>query len=195
MTKLLLFPDVDTSPSLTSTSACTCTELIWEEGRFLSPSDYDFSNLEFWCETLPTGEMTDFAATDLGAPIVSENLKKVLDDLGVEAQYFPAKIIEKSGGQPKQGYYAMNVIGLVDCIDFGASDLEVEEEDGEVVDIEEVGTMVLKEESFGSIYRMYMFERVIVLEGYVADKLQRLGVSGMKLIKPERWDGILSEKM
>lgn len=195
MTKLLLFPDVDTSPNLTSTSACTCTELIWEEGRFLSPSDYDFSNLVFWCETLPTGEMTDFAATDLGAPIVSENLKEVLDDLGVEAQYFPAKIIEESGGQPKQGCYAMNVIGLVDCIDFGASDLEVEEEDGEVVDIEEVGTIVLKEESFGSIYRVYMFERVIVLEGYIADKLQRLGVSGMKLIKPERWDGILSEKM
>ncbi len=38
----------------------------------------------------------------------------------------------------------MNIIGLVDCIDFAASDLEVEEEDGEVVDIEEVGTMVLK---------------------------------------------------
>lgn len=194
MTKLLLFPDVDTSPSLTGTSNCSCMELIWEKGRLLSASDYDLSNLEFWCETLPLGEMTDFAATDLGAPVVSEKLKKVLDDLGVTAQYFPASIAEKRSAQPRQGYYVMNIIGLVDCIDFAASDLEVEEEDGEVVDIEEVSTMVLKEESFGDIYRMHMFERVIVLEGRIADNLQRLGVSGMKLIKPEKWDGILSEK-
>jgi hypothetical protein len=195
MTKLLLFPDIDTSPSLTATPSCTCAELIWEEGRVLSPSECDFSNLEFRCETLPSGEMTDFAVTDSGAPIVSERLKAMLREMNVNVQYFPVRIIEKSGSQSKQGYYAINIVGLVDCIDFGASDLVVEEEEGEIVDVVEVGTLVLKNESFGDLYRMYMFERVIVVEGHFAEKLQSLGIKGMKLMRPEKWDGIASEKI
>lgn len=194
MIKRLLFPDVNTSPSLTGTSNCSCMELVWGTGKHLSASDCDFSNLEYWCETLPLGKMTDFAATDLGAPIVSKKLKKILDDLGVQAQYFPVSIAEKRDAQPKQGYYAMNIIGMVDCIDFDASDLEVEEEDGEIVDIIDVGTVVLKNEHFGNMYRMYMFERVIVVEGDLAEKLQDINVQGMKLMEPEKWDGILNEK-
>lgn len=195
MTKLLLFPDIDTSPSLTATPNCTCTELVWEEGRILSPSECDFSNLQFRCETLPTGGMTDFSVTDSGAPIVSERLKALLHDLGVNVQYFPVSIVEVAGSQPKQGYYAVNIVGLVDCIDFGASELEVEEEDGEIVDIIEVGTIALKNERFGDMYRMYMFERVIVVEGSLAEKLQSLQIPGMKLMEPKKWDGIASEKI
>jgi len=176
MRKLLLFPDIETSPSLTATPNCTCIESIWQEGRMFSPSEYNFSNLEFKCETLPNGEMTDFSTTDLGAPIVSEKLKKLLDSLKVQLQYFPVNIIEKEAAQPSQGYYAINIVGLVNCIDFYASDLEVEEEDGEIVDIIDVGTVVLKDQNFGEIYRIFMFERVIVIEGYLAEKLQELGI-------------------
>ncbi len=194
MSKLLLFPDIETSPSLTSTLNCTCIEPVWQSGHSLSSSEYDFSNLEFKCETLPIGGMTHFSASDLGAPIVSGKLKDLLDNLKVPVQYFPVSIVEIEGAQTVQGFYAINVIGLVNCIDFNKSDLEVEEEDGEIVDIIDVGTMVLKDKRYGEIYRMYMFERVIVVEGYVADKLQELGISGMKLIQPEKWDGIASEK-
>ncbi len=194
MSKLLLFPDIETSPSLTSTSNCTCIEPVWQSGHSISSSEYDFSNLEFKCETLPTGRMTHFSTSDLGAPIVSGKLKDLLDSLMVPVQYFPVSIIEKEGAQAVQGFYAINVMGLIKCIDFNKSDLEVEEEDGEIVDIIDVGTMVLKDKRYGEIYRMYMFERVIVVEGYVADKLQELEISGMKLIQPEKWDGIASEK-
>ncbi len=194
MSKLLLFPDIDTSPSLTATSNCTCIESIWQEGRILSSSEYNFSNLEFKCETLPNGKMTDFSTTDLGAPIVSERLKNLLDNMKIQLQYFPVSIIEKEGAQPSSGYYAINIVGLVNCIDFDSSDLEIEEEDGEIVDIIDVGTVVLKDQNFGEIYRLFLFERVIVIEGYFAQSLQEIGISGMKLIEPEKWNGIASEK-
>lgn len=194
MTKLLLFPDIETSPSLTSTPSGTRTGLIWAEGRRFLPSEYDFSNLEFVCETLPTGEMTDFAAADIGAPIVSEKLKTVLDRFDVPVQYFPVDIYETEGVRPSQEYYAMNILEMADCIDFDASELDVEKEDGEIVDILEVGTMVLKDDSFGDMYRMDMFWRVIVVEGQLAEKLRDLDVPGMKLIQPEKWNGIASEK-
>ncbi|MCW8877856.1 MAG: hypothetical protein OQJ89_05280 [Kangiellaceae bacterium] len=183
MNKLLLFPDIDKSPSLAATPNCSCDELIWEEGLLLTEQEHDFSNLEFICET--TGKVTDFLATDMGAPIVSLKLKTLFDGLDIQAQYFPAKIIEKNGAEPKGGLFAMNVIGMVNCIDFNASDLDVEEEDGEIVDIEEVNTLKLKEDSFGEIYRLYMFERVIVVEDFVAKKLNALNIQGMKLIEPE----------
>lgn len=194
MNKLLLFPDIDTSPSLTATPACSCHEFIWEEGRFLAADEYDFSNLEYICESLPGGTMTDFAATDMGAPVVSPKLKQLFDSLGLQLQYFPLRIIEKEGAAPRTDFHIVNIVGMVDCIDYDASDLEVEEEDGEIVDIIDVGTLVLKQESFGDIYRMYMYERVIVVEGTLASKLQELGISGMKLIEPEKWDGIASVK-
>ncbi len=194
MNKLLLFPDIETSPSLTATSNCTCNESIWQEGRILSSHEYNFSNLEFKCETLPNKKITDFSVTDLGAPIISEKLKNLFDGLKLDLQYFPASIIKKDGALPSEGYYAVNIPGLVNCIDFNASDLDVEEEDGEIVDIIDVRTIVMKDKSYGEIYRLYMFERVIVIEGYIAEKLQTLGISGMKLIKPENWDGIASEK-
>lgn len=194
MSKILLFPDIETSPSLTATTNCTCVEPIWQEGRMLSHSEYNFTNLEFRCETLPNGEMTDFSATDLGAPIVSEKLKNMLDSLNIQLQYFPVRVIEKEGAQPIQGFYAINIIGLVNCIDFDASDLEIEEDDGEIADIVDVRTIILKNQDFGDIYRLYMFERVIIIEGHLAKKLHELNISGMKLVEPEKWDGIASEK-
>ena len=194
MKKLLIFPDVDTSPSLTPTPNSTCNELIWEDGVLIPYGDYDFSNLEFRCETLPSGKMTDFAVVDIGAPIVSEKTKNLFESLGLQMQYFPASVVESKSEKPMLGYYAVNIIGLVNCINFEESDLELEEEDGEIIDLNNVGTLKLKSESFGDIYRMYLRERVIIVEGEIAEQLAIANISGMKLMEPERWDGILNEK-
>lgn len=194
MNKLLVFPDIKTSPSLTPTHSCSCKNAIWEEGRILGTDEYDFSNLEFICETLPSGKMTDFAASDTGAPIISGQLKAVFEEMRLPFQYFPVKILEKNGAQPILNYYAINIVGLINSIDIDASEMEVEEEDGELVDIIEVETLVLKDIPVAEVYRLYLFERVIVVQGQLADKLLDLNVSGMKLIAPERWDGIASEK-
>ncbi len=195
MTKKLLFPDLDTSPSLTGTENCSCFELIWETGSPIQQDDYDLSRLEFICESLPTGKLTEFAVTDTGCLIVSEELKSFLDSQGVDnIDYYPATVIEKPGTDPKHGYFACNILGMVNCIDFDKSDLDVEMEDGEVLFIDEVNTLVLNPKNYGLIYRLYYYERVIVLEDSLALSLASKGFSGMKIIAPENWDGFAGEK-
>ena len=37
--------------------------MIWEDGVKIDSKEYDLSNLEFICETLPSGTMTDYAVS------------------------------------------------------------------------------------------------------------------------------------
>ncbi|WP_020405067.1 imm11 family protein [Hahella ganghwensis] len=195
MTKKLLFPDIERSPNISGSDNCTCYEPIWQRGKPINQNNYDLSRLEFICENLPLGKMTDFAVTDVGCPIVSSALKNVLDQLGVDnIDYYPATVIEKPGAEPLQGFFACNILGMVNCIDFDASDLVVEIEEGEVVDIYEVETLVLNSKNYGLIYRVYFYERVIALEDPLASSLASQGFSGLKIMAPENWDGFAGEK-
>lgn len=195
MKKSLLFPDLETSPCLTGSDNCSCFEMIWQTGHLIDRKQFNLNNLEFICETLPNDKLSDFAVTDLGAPIVSDRVKKILDDHLVDnIEYFPARIITRAGATPINNYFMMNILGLLDCIDFESSDLEVEEEDGEVVDIDSVNELILKDKSYGSIYRMYFFERVIVLEEPLRQALSSANITGMKIVSPEMWDGFAGEK-
>ena len=195
MNKSLIFPNLEESPCITGSDNCSCIEMIWQTGHYIDKNQYDLSRLEFICETLPLGHFTEFAVTDLGCPIVSDQLKNILDTAGVNnVEYFPATIIEKTDTLPLTNYYAINILGLVNCIDFEQSDLEVEEEDGEIVDIDEVNQLILNDRSYGHIYRLFMFERVIVIEEALEEKLSAILISGMNIVKPENWDGFAGEK-
>ncbi len=194
MPSRLIFPDLENSPALTGSDNCSCHEHIWQDGHIINLNDYDLSNLEFVCETLPEFGMTDFVVTDLGCPIVSSRLKDILEVAADNINYYPARIIERVGEPPLTGYFAANIIGMIDCIDFEKSELEVEEEDGEIIDIDDVETLVLKEQGFARIYRMHLFERVIVADEKLSDMLISSNISGMKLVEPEKWDGFVGEK-
>ncbi|WLQ16149.1 hypothetical protein O5O45_09505 [Hahella aquimaris] len=195
MTKKLLFPDLERSPAITGTDNCTCYGMIWETGKPLNPNNHDLSRLEFICERRHKGKLTDFAVSDAGCPIVSKTLKDFLDNLGVDnIDYYPATVLKKAGAEPNHDYFACNIKGMANCIDFEKSELEIEMEDEEVMFIHEVDTLVLNSKSYGTIYRLYYYERVIVLEDPLAAALASSGFTGMKIITPENWDGFAGEK-
>jgi hypothetical protein len=83
MNKLILCPNTQTSPAMTSGDRNSCNEMIWENGESLDDSNYDFSNLEFICED-EDDEMTDYALTDMGCSLVSERLKIFFDSEGFD---------------------------------------------------------------------------------------------------------------
>jgi len=70
----LLFPDTKKAPVITLSDNGSCFDTIWQDGEAIDTNEYDLSRLEFLCENLPSGRMTDFAISDMGCPVVSQSL-------------------------------------------------------------------------------------------------------------------------
>ncbi len=198
MEKLIFCPHTETSPSMRLSDNGSCNEMIWENGHIIDSSRYDLSRLEFICERLKSAGMTDYAVTDMGCSIVSERLKTFFENNGIDnIQYFPATVIVQEGGKAQEGYYVANFIGLVDCIDRFASELDAEEYDnGELDIIYSVYKLVLKKPkaNYGYIYRVYAFTRLILIDSHLKENFEMAGLTGVRFVNPERWDGYNGEK-
>ncbi|HWV16592.1 MAG TPA: DUF1629 domain-containing protein [Cellvibrio sp.] len=196
MTNLILCPDTNVSPDITLTGNSSCFEMIWENGCVLDPAEEDFSRLEFVCEDLPLGYIPDYAVSDLGCSIVSARLRQLLEESGIDnIQYFAASICERPGAEPKPGYFAANIIGLVDCIDTTRSEMRstLDEDDGQLR-IFRIRKLVLKEVNSNShLYRVNRFSRLILIEERFKEIFAGAGIQGVRLILPERWDGYNGE--
>ncbi|MBN1501610.1 MAG: hypothetical protein JW982_15740 [Spirochaetes bacterium] len=197
MKSFILCPDTEVSPALTLSDNGTCNEMIWENGGSINTADYNLSNLEFLCETLPAGKITDYAVSDTGCSVISEQFKNFMDDLGiVNIQYFKASVTEQEGKPAKTGYYAANITGLIDCIDRNASEMEAEpDKNGEYTIIFGIKKLVLKNNitSTGHIFRAAHFTRLILVDEFLKQKIDESSLEGIKLISPERWDGFYGE--
>jgi len=193
----LLFPNTDTSPDIRISGNGSCNEMIWGNGIKINPDEHDLSNLEFICETLPSGAMTDYAVSDMGCSVVSERLKQYFDKLGLKnIQYFPATVIEKEGEIAKTGFYAANFVGLIDCIDRDASDMRARtDKNGELTIIFRINKLVLKEKiSYQEpLFRPAYFTGIILLAEILKQKLEESDTTGIRIVVPERWDGINGE--
>jgi len=193
---LVLCPNLEISPDIRLSDNGSCNDMIWETGGLIDASEYDLSNLEFICESLPYGKFPDYAVSDMGCVVVSEKLKQSFESAGIDnIQYFPASVIETEGQLAKKGFYAVNIVGLIDCIDKDASDMDSEEnEDGERTIIYSIDKLVLKETDSnpGYLYRMAWFSGVILINENIASKFE--SSVGIHFIPPERWDGYSGEK-
>ena len=198
MGKLVLCVNTELSPSIRLSDRGSCNEMVWESGLALDVKKYDFSRLEFVCEKLNSGGMTDFAVTDMGCTIISERLKNFLEKNGIgNIQYFPASVIEREGEQPSDGYYAANIIGLVNCIDRDASDMRARrDKNGELNIIMRIRKFVLRqpEHDLGSLYRVLSFTRLILIDRTFKEKIESAGLTGIRLVAPDRWDGLNGER-
>lgn len=56
----LLFPDLKNAASIAFSENSSCFEMIWEEGKYIKPEDYDLSILEFVFEKNPPKNKIDF---------------------------------------------------------------------------------------------------------------------------------------
>lgn len=197
MSKLILCPNTDVSPDIRISDNGSCNKMIWENGKLIKPEKYDFSNLEFICESLPSNGMTDYAVSDMGCSVVSERFRNLLVSLGVDnIQYYKATVLEREGEQAKEGYYAANIVGLVDCIDRDASQMRADyDDDGKLDIIYGINKLVLTEPmpECGLLIRAYAFTRLILIDDSLKDSIETNGITGVRLISPERWDGFNGE--
>lgn len=88
---------------------------VFNIGKF-----YDgITNLEFYYDEKEGMLATDYLANDKGWFVVSDRLKKILENMNTEIQFLPIRIIEKSSNKKLSGYYIANIIRVVDalCLD------------------------------------------------------------------------------
>lgn len=197
MAKLILCPDKKVSPQITIHNKGFCPGMIWEDGHPINVNNNNISQLIFICETLPKGCFPDYAVSDMGCSVVSTRLKLLLESLGINnIEYFQASVVERDGESPKQGYYAANIIGLEDCIDLDASEIDAEEDkNGERSIIYSIDKLVLKK-NMGEEYtlcRTKHFTRLIMIEENLTTHFEKAGIKGVKFILPSRWDGFNGE--
>lgn len=197
MAKLILCPDQEVSPQITIHDDGFCPGMIWEEGQPININENNLSQLQFICETLPQGYFPDYAVSDMGCSIVSTRMKILMESLGINnIQYFQASVIERKGESPKQGYYAANIIGLLDCIDLDASEMDAEEDNnGKRSIIFSIDKLVLKTNMVEdyTLCRANHFTRLILIEEDLISSFEKAGIKGIKFISPSRWDGINGE--
>lgn len=197
MNKFVLCPNMDVSPALRMSENGSCNEMIWENGSIIDTNGYDLTNLEFICETSPSGKMTDYAISDMGCSVVSERFKLFLDNHGVDnIQYIKATVIDREGEPAKTGFYVANIIGLVDCIDRDASKMKARpDKNGELTIIFRIRKLILKANVFNPshLYRTAYFSGLILVDEFLKQKIDESTLEGIKLISPERWDGYYGE--
>ncbi|MCK8521536.1 hypothetical protein M0D21_08150 [Aquimarina sp. D1M17] len=196
MKKTLLLPDQEISPSLTASVNSSCNEMIWENGVSISQDDYNLSNLEFFCESLPKGYFPDYAVSDTGCSVVSKRFKTFLEDMGIDnIQYFPATIIENVDEPVKEGYFVANIVGVLDCIDKNLSIMDMDQDEGNIM-IWSIDQLVLMENMHTSdkIFRAKYFTRIILVDELFKEAFKLTEMEGIKLISPERWDGYNGER-
>lgn len=104
--------------------------------------------LPFADGTGPTLGMTRLRKLADTSSATGEGRPAFLEEKGIDPiQSFPASVIERDGDRAKDGSFAPNIVGLVDCIDREKSDREKPE--GEESDREESEGARARSRSFG----------------------------------------------
>ncbi|AQY50464.1 hypothetical protein PWEIH_00410 [Listeria weihenstephanensis FSL R9-0317] len=73
-------------------------------------------DFEFYYDVTEGEQATDYLANDMGWLVVSGKLKKVMEDLGVQAEFFAVNIREKTTSTRLNNYYVANIIETVDAL-------------------------------------------------------------------------------
>ncbi len=192
--KRFLCPDYVSVSTLTLSDNASCFKSVWNKAVPIK-NRYDLSRLEFICEDSSKG-IADFMVSDDACPVVSERLRQSLTSLHVDnIDYYPATVIERKGGSPKSGFYAANILGIVDCVDTDKTECNATVIDGVVKGISLVEKLVIKDSDVfhGDIYRVHLLRRMIMIEDKLISFFTENPVPGIKLVDPEKWDGVYGE--
>lgn len=134
----------------------------------------------------PRGNWTDHLSVgEIPGLVFSGRLCRLLQDMMLtNLQYFPLHIAHAPDGATGEGYWIVNVVGVVDCVDREASDLEYFK-DG---DIEFVNRLVLDEGKIPpglDIFRLAGRSTLVVVSQTLKDAIVGAGMTGFVFRKPE----------
>jgi hypothetical protein len=118
--------------------------------------------------------------------VVTDRMRAALERTGVDnIQYFEARVQREWSEQIEQGYWLMNVIGVLTCVDHLASGLD---DDTPLSDI--TSLVIDPERTYGfGIFRLAEDIRMIVVSPRVQTALQAAGLRGVLFQDASRYNG------
>ncbi|PUA28295.1 MAG: hypothetical protein B0W54_17650 [Cellvibrio sp. 79] len=111
-------------------------------------------------------------------PLFSKRLKSVLDDLGVDnINYFPVELFDENSEKVIAYYYLGIISGLIKCLKSGVETNAAGRRliKNPIIDPTLVGGQML--------FRLYERPRLIVIDAYVKEGLERAGLTGVSITK------------
>lgn len=135
------------------------------------------------------GNMTDrLVITAAYGLVFSTRLEKLLNGKGVDnIEYYDFEIVNPKSGQKYSDYKIANVVGLVDCVDEGKSDLKYFD-DGE---IKRINKLVLDESKIPQELRIFRLAKrpiLTVVHQSIKEVIVEAGITGCVFYKPEEYN-------
>jgi hypothetical protein len=117
--------------------------------------------------------------------IVSERLRKLLNDAGAVAEYFPIALL-KNGVELNAGnYFFANLMEKIDCLDREKSIYTM---DGEFVDT--INKLAIDENKArqSNLFRLAnTFDVITIASQRLVDSILAAGITGVKFLRPTDW--------
>ena len=130
------------------------------------------------------GEPRDFFMAG-PMPVVSERLRAVLEGFRVAAEFFPVEVVSKDGSSLGSRWCCLNVLSVVDCLDWEKSVYKLEK--NFATQLERVAVV---DEAIGA-HALFRIARaipsLICASESLSDAVAASGCSGVVFKKPEDW--------
>lgn len=124
--------------------------------------------------------------------VVSGAVRQFLDGEAVpRMEYLPLQILNHKGRVASDGYFVVNALAVVDCIDQAASVVEQDSLDPGA--FSGCKQLVLREEVIPpelAVLRLQHWPAVVVIRRALADKLNAAGLTGLRFVEPGKYTGM-----
>lgn len=148
-------------------------------------------NLHFSKAYSNNTKLYDFLDNTLLLRIVSDRTKRIFDTLGVnEVEYIPVTIHDHQGSVVADNYFIVNVINTQPIIDLENSEYRLDNIDSSK--IARVNRLCVATDEIDSGAKLFRSDRATSLYFITNDTLNALqdaGITGIRVIKAEGWDG------
>lgn len=120
--------------------------------------------------------------------VYHDELKEALESKGVDnVQYFPVRLRDQNTDETEGGYWLVNIVGLLDCIDLNKSKIKRHESDIDEDDFEICSLAIDKKKTNGAkIFRLYNDPTLVIINQELKDYFDETDMLvGVELLKTE----------
>ncbi|MCP3143119.1 Imm43 family immunity protein [Pyxidicoccus xibeiensis] len=137
-------------------------------------------------------KLYDFLDNAVTALIVSERVRRILEDLKAkDLEFLPVTVKDHKGAPVEARYFILNPLGGQDAIDMEKSQLVMSALDKE--QIAHINKLVLQPKKIDKDAKLFRASRartVIFVDDAVRKAFRKEGITGFWLYKAEGWDGL-----
>ncbi len=158
-------------------------QYIFQKGVRLTNWNNDFT---FYYDKSEGYIPTDYMANNLGWFLISPKFKDVMEKLDIKnVQYLPVKIKEKITGEEIHGFNIVNIIELIDAIDWDNSEYSVFELKERGIKMISVRKYALSKNSINNLHilRLKDSKFAIFVSEQLKNELLNNGITGIDFLK------------